>query len=178
VIGPKVRQVGFVTPDSSSIAAEASSSAPAVVSATAAGSPPSSLSPVMIPPPRHPSAEMSNPHYHPIGSYNPSEKILGSPPALSPSRSSRFDADGSDFSEDDESVALSGVGGGMTPKSSLLIHPPVTKTAPLVSGIAFDIAVLAYRLYMIGLSAILKYSTDQNCVTLIQLIKIIRDSFL
>jgi hypothetical protein len=93
---------------------------------------------------------MSNLHYHPIGSYNPSEQILGSPPALSPSQSSRFDADGSDFGEDDYSVALSGVGGGMTPKSSLLMHPPVTKTVPLVAGIAFDLAVLTYRLCMIG----------------------------
>ncbi|KAJ4781543.1 Translation initiation factor eIF-2B subunit delta [Rhynchospora pubera] len=134
VIGPKVRQVGFVTPDSA--AATSSSSIPAVsaAAATSAGSPPSSLSPVMIPPPRHPSTEMSNPHFHPVGSYNPSEQILGSPPALSPSRSSRFDADGSDFGgDDDESVALSGVGGGMTPKSSLLMRQPVTKTAPLVS---------------------------------------------
>lgn len=142
VIGPKVRQVGFVTPDSSSLAGVASSSAPAVVAATSAGSPPSSLSPVMIPPPRHPSTEMSNPHYHPVGSYNPSEQILGSPPVLSPSRSSRFDVDGSDFCEDDESMALSGVGGGMTPKSSLLMHPPVAKTAPVVAGIAFDLALL------------------------------------
>lgn len=141
VIGPKVRQVGFVTPDSSSVAAGASSSTPALAAATAAGSPPSSLSPVMIPPPRHPSAEMGGPHYHPIGSYNPSEQILGSPPALSPSRSSRFDADGSDFGDDDESVVLSGVGGGgMTPKGSLLVPPPISKSVPLVSGIALDSA--------------------------------------
>ncbi|XP_078177896.1 nagB/RpiA/CoA transferase-like superfamily protein [Carex rostrata] len=134
VIGPKVRQVGFVTPDSSSVAAAASSSNPTVVATTSPGSPPSSLSPVMIPPPRHPSTEINNSHYHHIGSYNPSEQILGSPPVLSPSRSSRFEADGSDFGEDDEeSMALSGVGGGMTPKGSLVMPQPVAKTEPLVS---------------------------------------------
>lgn len=73
-----------------------------------------------------------------MGSYNPSEQILGSPPALSPSRSSRFEADGSEFGEDDESVALSGVGGGVTPKSSLLAPQPVAKTKPLVSGTVFS----------------------------------------
>ncbi|KAJ3674531.1 hypothetical protein LUZ60_005147 [Juncus effusus] len=134
VIGPKVRQVGFFTPDSGA----ASSSAAAGVTSSAASPPPSSLSPVMIPPPRHPSAEMNvnNPHYHPVGSYNPSEAILGSPPAMSVSRSSRFEADGSEFVdeevEEDESVAWGGAGGGVTPKSSVLISQMSSKTALVV----------------------------------------------
>lgn len=39
-------------------------------------------------------------------------------------------------------MTLSGVGGGMTPKGSLLMPQPVAKTEPLVSGIALDLTLL------------------------------------
>ncbi|KAL5209063.1 hypothetical protein ABZP36_004686 [Zizania latifolia] len=62
-VEPKIRQVGFVTPDASSAPSEAPAAAAASEapqpSASSAGSPPASdlfpgsLSPVMIPPPRH-----------------------------------------------------------------------------------------------------------------------------
>ncbi|KAJ6793124.1 translation initiation factor eIF-2B subunit delta-like [Iris pallida] len=115
VIDPKVRQVGFVTPAAAAPTSPSRThSAPApILDATA---PPAvsgdlsaaaSLSPVMIPPPRHNSVplsplrrDLSNPHLpFLVGSYNPSSD---SPRMLSPRSSGRIDvAAGSEFDDDD-----------------------------------------------------------------------------
>nr|XP_010941217.1 translation initiation factor eIF-2B subunit delta [Elaeis guineensis] len=178
VIDPKVRQVGFVTPGaappparSHSVATDACSTSPPAPDLSLPGS---SISPVMIPPPRHASADglssltrpaaavhvPASPLRHdtvqiPIGSYNPSEILLGSSPMISPS--SRLDA-GSEFSDEvptsawlsrrgsgkfassfpassGEMMAMKttgGGGGGNTPKSSLTTAS-VVKTLPGVS---------------------------------------------
>ncbi|RWW08707.1 hypothetical protein BHE74_00057073 [Ensete ventricosum] len=125
VSDPKVRQVGFVTP-SVAPPTRSLSDAPTTVAAAAAAlsasSPPSgeislpgsSLSPVMIPPPRHassdgrPSAPVAVPNPASslrrdslrirVGSYNASEVVLGTPPSASPS--SRTDYTASEFSEE------------------------------------------------------------------------------
>ncbi|XP_068305777.1 uncharacterized protein [Pyrus communis] len=118
VIDPKVRQVGFFTPN-----AEASpgrtQSGPAIPAPSLSESPASnSLHPVMIPPSRHLSdtvairtAAVPVPDSAlrrkesvdvPVGSYNPSESLLGTSP-VSASPSSRV-GDGLEFS--DESSAL------------------------------------------------------------------------
>ncbi|WOL19605.1 hypothetical protein Cni_G28407 [Canna indica] len=111
VSDPKVRQVGFVTP------AAAPSAAP---SSPPAGELPisaNSLSPVMIPPPRHgpsdglpsrPSAPVAVPNPTSVlrrdslqinvGSYHTSEVVVGTPPMTSPS--SRVDDAGSELSDE------------------------------------------------------------------------------
>ncbi|URE21884.1 Translation initiation factor eIF-2B [Musa troglodytarum] len=112
VSDPKVRQVGFVTPGAAPPARYLSE----VPTTAAASSPPSgepappaiSISPVMIPPPRHspsPSAPLAVPNparreslQIQVGGYNPPEVLLGSPPLTSPS--SRMDDTVSQFSED------------------------------------------------------------------------------
>lgn len=113
VIDPKVRQVGFFTPAAAPL--QQAQSAPVVAEGGGLPSPPlsdisvgsNSLSPVMIPPPRHLSAPVSVPvpssplrrdslTAFPVGSYNPSESLPGTSPLPSPS--SRMD--GSEYSED------------------------------------------------------------------------------
>ncbi|OVA05048.1 Initiation factor 2B-related [Macleaya cordata] len=120
VIDPKVRQVGFVTPGappdrSQSVPVESSS--PPVSDMSPSGN---SLSPVMIPPPRHASDNLSSslvfqstrpvpvpaplsPRRRPSigdnimsGSYNPSESVLSS----SPTQPTSSKIDDGDFSED------------------------------------------------------------------------------
>ncbi|XP_068642880.1 translation initiation factor eIF2B subunit delta-like [Aristolochia californica] len=115
VIDPKVRQVGFITPNdpperTQSVAAIGSS--PPLPDHSPAGT----LSPVMIPPPRHASETLSSSlglHTgHPIpvpsarrpisdnmalGSYNPSDQVLGTSPILSSPSSNGVDGS---FSED------------------------------------------------------------------------------
>uniref|UniRef100_A0A5B6YW72 Translation initiation factor eIF2B subunit delta n=1 Tax=Davidia involucrata TaxID=16924 RepID=A0A5B6YW72_DAVIN len=92
LIDPKVRHVGFFTP------AAPPDSLPPPVSVSPSGN---SLSPVMIPPPRHASDNLSSRAVGvpvpastqrrsstdnlPVGSYNPSESLLGTSPVLSPS---------------------------------------------------------------------------------------------
>ncbi|KAL4178950.1 hypothetical protein AMTRI_Chr13g84770 [Amborella trichopoda] len=100
VIDPKVRQVGFVTPGASSEPMkhiiESSSMASSSSELTPSGN---SLSPVMIPPPRHaipvpvpsPLRRPSIGDNMPLGSYNPSDSLLGASPTISPS--SRNDDD-------------------------------------------------------------------------------------
>ncbi|KAG9450098.1 hypothetical protein H6P81_010063 [Aristolochia fimbriata] len=116
VSDPKVRQVGFVTPNDPP---ERTQSVPAVGSSPPVSdhSPAGTLSPVMIPPPRHASENLSSSlgllPGHPIpvpsarrpiaetmtlGSYNPSDPVLGTSPILS-SPSSKNGGDG-EFSED------------------------------------------------------------------------------
>ncbi|KAG1348202.1 translation initiation factor eIF-2B subunit delta-like [Cocos nucifera] len=182
VIDPKVRQVGFITPGaappparSHSVPTDACSTSPPAPDLSLLGS---SISPVMIPPPRHVSADglssLARPaaavavHVPasplrrdtvqiPIGSYNPSETLLGSSPMMSPS--SRLDAGSEFFDEVPTSAWLSrrgsgkfassfpassgemmamkntgGGGGGNTPKSSLTTAS-VVKTLPGVSAL-------------------------------------------
>ncbi|KAJ9568269.1 hypothetical protein OSB04_004235, partial [Centaurea solstitialis] len=108
LIDPKVRKVGFFTPGPPPDRTR-SGPAPSPVS--------NSLSPVMIPPARHasdnlsravgmpvPVASQSHPHPHPpldslqqVESYTPSESVLSASPTRSPS--SRIGLDG-EFSED------------------------------------------------------------------------------
>ncbi|XP_010908286.3 uncharacterized protein [Elaeis guineensis] len=181
VIDPKVRQVGFVPAGatrpparSHSVPTDACSSSPPAPELPLSGS---SLSPVMIPPPRHSSADglpslsrsaaspvpiPASPLRRdtvqiPIGSYNPSESVLGSSPMISPS--SRLDAV-SEFSDEVPTSAWLGRsgsgkfassfpsssgemmtmkitgggsgGGGNTPKSSLTTAS-VVKALPGVS---------------------------------------------
>ncbi|KAK9288925.1 hypothetical protein L1049_017396 [Liquidambar formosana] len=111
---PKVRHVGFFTPGAPPDRAQSGppeSSSPPVSDMSPASN---SLSPVMIPPPRHASEPLSsrpvavpvmasplrrpsNVDSVPVGSYNPSESLLGTSPV--PSSSSRIgDRDG--FSEE------------------------------------------------------------------------------
>lgn len=111
VIGPRVRQVGFFAPTAPQ---EPNAEPDPIVS----DSPPlldsavrNSLSPVMIPPPRHLSertAAVPVPESGfrrqatgdsvPIGSYNPSVSLLGTSPVASPS--SRVGFGDGEFSED------------------------------------------------------------------------------
>ncbi|CAA6671416.1 unnamed protein product [Spirodela intermedia] len=102
VIDPKVRQVGFFTPAAAPL--QQAQSAPVVTEGGGLPSPPlsdisagsNSLSPVMIPPPRHLSAPVSVPAppsplrrdslmAFPVGSYNPSESLPETSPLPSPS---------------------------------------------------------------------------------------------
>ncbi|XP_059661639.1 uncharacterized protein LOC132307791 [Cornus florida] len=126
VIDPKVRQVGFFAPTAPpppppdrTLSAPPISSSPPVSDISPSGN---SLSPVMIPPPRHasdnlqsslapqsssravgvpvPASTLRRPSADnvAVGSYNPSESLLGSSPVLSPSASAKV-VDG-EFSED------------------------------------------------------------------------------
>ncbi|KAK9091157.1 hypothetical protein Sjap_024334 [Stephania japonica] len=127
VIDPKVRQVGFFTPsalpDRTASAPTDPSSSPPVSDI----SPANSLSPVMIPPPRHasdnftfnltrtvpvpvpvpgpgsPLRHVSSGENMPLGSYNPSESFLGTSP-LGQSSASKVVVDG-EFSDDVASPA-------------------------------------------------------------------------
>lgn len=127
VIDPKVRQVGFVTPgappDRTQSGPAAGSSPP--VSDSSAGN---SLSPVMIPPSRHASDNLSasvgaarpipvplsmSPRWRPsmgdnvsVGSSNPSESVLGASQMLSPSSK----ADDTEFGEEMSAVGRSNSG--------------------------------------------------------------------
>ncbi|KAJ6794819.1 translation initiation factor eIF-2B subunit delta-like [Iris pallida] len=84
VIDPKVRQVGFVTPAAAPTEYAPSAFIDAADLAAAGDLSSASLSPVMIPPPRHNSAplpvplsphrrDLSNLHFHVVGSYSPSD---------------------------------------------------------------------------------------------------------
>ncbi|XP_068637058.1 uncharacterized protein [Aristolochia californica] len=116
VIDPKVRQVGFFTPNDPP---ERTQSVPVIGSSPPISdhSPAGTLSPVMIPPPRHASEILSSSvgllTVHPIpvpsarrsimdnmalGSYNPTDSVLRTSPTLS-SPSSKNGVDG-EFSED------------------------------------------------------------------------------
>ncbi|KVH88643.1 Initiation factor 2B-related protein [Cynara cardunculus var. scolymus] len=112
VIDPKVRKVGFFTPGPPP---DRTRSGPAATTPTRNQSPVSnSLSPVMIPPARHASDNLSRAvgmpvpvasqlHAHPpadslqVGSYTPSDSVISASPTRSPS--SRIGLDG-EFSED------------------------------------------------------------------------------
>ncbi|XP_004299243.1 PREDICTED: translation initiation factor eIF-2B subunit delta [Fragaria vesca subsp. vesca] len=118
VIDPKVRHVGFFTPSADALPARTQSGP-----ATATPSPPlsespasNSLSPVMIPPSRHLSdtvairtaavpvpdsalRRLDSGEQVPVGSYNPSESLLGSSPVAS-SPSSRTGDGTLEFSEE------------------------------------------------------------------------------
>ncbi|XP_031500245.1 probable translation initiation factor eIF-2B subunit delta isoform X2 [Nymphaea colorata] len=100
VIDPKVRHVGFVTASeqmhSTLDDAITEGESPSIAVMSPVGN---SLSPVMIPPPRHPVEAMraapvpvlSSPLRRlscnaPVGSYNPSDNVLGTSPVPSPSR--------------------------------------------------------------------------------------------
>ncbi|THU61821.1 hypothetical protein C4D60_Mb07t27300 [Musa balbisiana] len=128
VSDPKVRQVGFVTPGAPPPARYLTD----VPTAAAASSPPSgdtappaiSISPVMIPPPRHsPSAPLAVPNparrdslQIQVGGYNPPEVLLESPPLTSPS--SRMDDAVSQFSEDPSMSPCNGRSGAAKVASS------------------------------------------------------------
>ncbi|XP_073006106.1 uncharacterized protein [Typha latifolia] len=162
VIDPKFRQVGFITPGGGAPAVpDRSQSAPPDAVAHSPPNPDlslsgSSLSPVMILPPRHASADLAAvvrpsdplpvPNPKPttdihVGSYNPSEPLLATPPMTSPSN--RADAN-SELSEDVSWIGRGGgravkvvassfpAGGGATPKSSFTTAS-VLKTLPGVS---------------------------------------------
>ncbi|XP_008776419.2 translation initiation factor eIF-2B subunit delta-like [Phoenix dactylifera] len=175
VIDPKFRQVGFVPPGATPPPARSHSVPNDARSSSELSLSGSSLSPVMIPPPRHASADglpsvvrsaaspvpiPASPLRRdtvqiPIGSYNPSESLLGSSPMMSPSR--QLDAV-SEFSDDVPTSArlgrsgsgkfassfpsssgemmtmkiTGGGGGGNTPKSSLTTAS-VVKALPGVS---------------------------------------------
>ncbi|KAH7661690.1 translation initiation factor eIF-2B subunit delta protein [Dioscorea alata] len=155
VIDPKVRQVGFVTPGapparSHSVPTDACSSPPRAPDFTL---PSNSLSPVMIPPARHASADgipvltrasapvpvpstTPNPPSPlrrdgvqiPIGSYNPSES-LGTSPMRSPS--SRMD--GLEFSEDMSMVSSSRLARSSSAKAAAASFPG-TNTEMMAAG--------------------------------------------
>ncbi|KAG6587629.1 Translation initiation factor eIF-2B subunit delta, partial [Cucurbita argyrosperma subsp. sororia] len=114
VIDPKVRQVGFFTPDAPHSPGGALPASPDCTTSLLPDSPTSnSLSPVMIPPPRHPSDNLSSRLVvlpvpasgnwrHPedlvrVGSHNPSEMLLRSSPMAS--HSSRIAGEELEFSE-------------------------------------------------------------------------------
>lgn len=131
VIDPKVRQVGFVTPGAETQGGGGESSLLATVTVTVGGNSPS---PVMIPPPRHaenapggvravplpvPSPSVRrHPHLPdddsatsmPMGSYNPSDSVLGTSPVVSPPNSKNgtdlgyYSIHSQDFSDDHYSI--------------------------------------------------------------------------
>ena len=101
VSDPKVRHVGFFTPNAPPLTGRTRSGPPAAGSPSLSESPASnSLSPVMIPPPRHLSdvaartaavpvpdsafRRTADGDHVPVGSYNPSESLLGTSPVASP----------------------------------------------------------------------------------------------
>lgn len=111
VIGPKVRQVGFFAPTAPQPPRPESdpieSDSPPLLDSPVSNS----LSPVMIPPPRHISERtaavpvpesgfrrQASGDQVPIGSYNPSVSLLGTSPVASPS--SRVGVGDGEFSED------------------------------------------------------------------------------
>ncbi|KAJ7956572.1 Translation initiation factor eIF-2B subunit delta [Quillaja saponaria] len=116
MIDPKVRQVGFFTPNPSQPTRTESdpveSESPPLSLSPAHNSP----SPVMIPPPRHlidrtaalpvPDSgfrrQASGDHV-PVGSYNPSESLLGTSPVASPT--SRIGFGEGEFSEDSSTAS-------------------------------------------------------------------------
>lgn len=121
---PKVRHVGFFTaPPERTRSGPPDSSSPSVSDLSPSGN---SLSPVMIPLPRHasdtlpsrpvavpvptsPRRRASPPDSMPVGSYNPSESLLGT--SSVPSPSSTLD-DGVEFSEDSYPVGGTDLAGG------------------------------------------------------------------
>ncbi|XP_022134966.1 translation initiation factor eIF-2B subunit delta-like isoform X2 [Momordica charantia] len=121
VIDPKVRQVGFFTPDAPPSPGRTTTAPPDCTTSQLSDSPTSnSLSPVMIPPPRHPSDNLASrtavlpvpasgnwrhpEDQVPVGSHNPSETLLGSSPLASPS--SRLGGEELEFSEDSAASVL------------------------------------------------------------------------
>ncbi|KAE8124996.1 hypothetical protein FH972_019834 [Carpinus fangiana] len=106
VIDPKVRHVGFFAPAANPLPGPSST----LLSGSPAGN---SLSPVMIPPPRHPSdrspavpvpdtgLRRQGSDHVPVGSYNPSESLLSSSPAPS-SPSGRVGLADGEFSEESD----------------------------------------------------------------------------
>ncbi|XP_058087153.1 probable translation initiation factor eIF-2B subunit delta [Magnolia sinica] len=136
VIDPKVRQVGFVTPGAPPDRTQSGptiATSPPVADLSLAGN---SLSPVMIPPPRHASDNLSSsisaaavarPIPVPVrragdsmvlGSYNPSESLLGTSPMPSPSSRT----DDVELSED-MSTASGWIGKGSTGKVAASSFP-------------------------------------------------------
>ncbi|KAB1212687.1 Translation initiation factor eIF-2B subunit delta [Morella rubra] len=112
VIDPKVRQVGFFAPIANPQLARTQSNPPGANSPPLSESPAgNSLSPVMIPPPRHSSdrtpavpvpetgIRRQGSDQVPVGSYNPSESLLGSSPARS-SPTGRIGLADGEFSEE------------------------------------------------------------------------------
>ncbi|XP_022987306.1 translation initiation factor eIF-2B subunit delta-like isoform X2 [Cucurbita maxima] len=115
IVNPKVRQVGFFTLDAPN-SPDRSLSGPAncVPSQQSLSPPTNSLSPVMIPPPRHlsdnlasrsavlpvpaPANWRNSADQIPVGSYNPSETLLATSPMASPS--SRIEDEELEMSED------------------------------------------------------------------------------
>ncbi|KAL0912054.1 hypothetical protein M5K25_017997 [Dendrobium thyrsiflorum] len=126
VIDPKVRQVGFFTsgdppsarfnsnPADTTAATAATSATAAAISSSSPNSDinlaGNSLSPVMIPPLRRMSPRRCDDMQMPIGSYNPSESVLGTSP-------SRRGINGPDFSEVATSAWL-GISGSMKAAAS------------------------------------------------------------
>lgn len=114
VIDPKVRQVGFFAPIANPQLARTQSNPPGANSPPLSESPAgNSLSPVMIPPPRHSSdrtpavpvpetgIRRQGSDQVPVGSYNPSESLLGSSPARS-SPTGRIGLADGEFSEESD----------------------------------------------------------------------------
>ena len=97
VSDPKVRHVGFITPNAQPLPGRTKSGPTAAGSESPAKN---ALSPVMIPPPRHlsdlssrtaavpvPDSAFRRPvaeKHVPVGSYNPSDSLLGTSPGASP----------------------------------------------------------------------------------------------
>ncbi|KAL4036116.1 hypothetical protein IC575_004840 [Cucumis melo] len=115
IVNPKVRQVGFFTLDAPNSPDRSLSGPPNCLPSQQSLSPPTnSLSPVMIPPPRHlsdnlasrsavlpvpaPANWRNSTDQIPVGSYNPSETLLATSPMASPS--SRTGDEELDMSED------------------------------------------------------------------------------
>ncbi|XP_023515737.1 probable translation initiation factor eIF-2B subunit delta [Cucurbita pepo subsp. pepo] len=115
IVNPKVRQVGFFTLDAPNSPDRSLSGPPNCVPSQQSLSPPTnSLSPVMIPPPRHlsdnlasrsavlpvpaPANWRNSADQIPVGSYNPSETLLATSPMASPS--SRIEDEELEMSED------------------------------------------------------------------------------
>lgn len=147
VIDPKVRQVGFIPAAAPQLLPDRTQSCPPLASSPPSDLSPTgnSLSPVMIPPPRHASDNIHLPSRAvtvpgparpaagdelPVGSYNPSESLLGlssgsSPvsPPLSKVNDLEFSENSSDWfrRSDSGKYATSFAGGGVdatTAKSS------------------------------------------------------------
>lgn len=164
VIDPKVRQVGFVTPGTEAQGGGGVSSSLATVTATVAGNSPS---PVMIPPPRHgenpPAGVRAVPlpvpsppvrrHPQPLdddaatsmpmGSYNPSDSVLGTSPVVSPTSKNGTDLGYYSVHSQDLSDDLYSITGPLdsNPRRDNFAHKLTHVVASVPSGDSIDMAV-------------------------------------
>ncbi|XP_027330803.1 translation initiation factor eIF-2B subunit delta-like isoform X3 [Abrus precatorius] len=151
VIDPKVRRVGFFAPRPEPDSPELDSQPPSDSAAH------NSVSPVIIPPPRHLSERtaavpvpdsgfrrQASEEHVPVGSYKPSESLLGTSPAASSPSSSRVGIGDGEFSEDCSDTGWFGRNDSNIPGGGLGL--PAVKPPENSADNSYSVAVRAKKL--------------------------------